>query len=118
MKLKQFDVWLTDLEPHFGSEQGGKRPVVILETNGVQGKGATTIVVPLSSQIERVFSYDVILEPSSLNGLRVRSKLMFRQIRVIDKARLKRKMGVVEKDARLLCRQRLKLLFDLEAEFE
>jgi mRNA interferase MazF len=118
MKLKQFDIWLSDLEPHFGSEQGGKRPVVVLETNGVQGKGSTTIVAPLSSQIERVFSYDVVLNPSVVNGLRHRSKLMFRQVRVIDKMRLKRKMGVVEKAFRPLCRERLKLLFDLEPAFE
>lgn len=117
MKLKQFDIWLTDLEPRFGSEQGGKRPVVIMETNGVQSAGATTIVIPLTSQIERVFSYDVIVEPSSFSGLSVRSKLMFRQIRVIDKARLKRKIGLLEKSYHPLCRERLKFLFDLDEEF-
>ena len=115
--LKQFEIWLTDLEPRYGSEQGGKRPVLIAETNAVYGNGNTTIVIPLSSQIERVFPFDVIITPNKKNGLNKKSKLMFRQLRVIDKKRFKKKMGTLEEEYREAFVKRLQILFDLKGSF-
>jgi mRNA interferase MazF len=117
MKPRQFEIWMTDLEPHYGSEQGGKRPVVVFETNGVKGKGSTTVVVPLTSVVAKVYSYDVIVDSSKISGLKRESKLMFRQIRVIDKDRLKKKMGRLEKKYWDMCRVRLSLLFDLSGDY-
>lgn len=118
MKLKQFEIWMTDLEPHTGSEQGGNRPVVIVETNAASPHAATTVVIPLSSQIIKTYSFDVIVEPSSENGLTLRSKMMFRQIRVIDKIRLKKKRGVLERKYRPFFQERIGLLFDLEESYK
>ncbi len=118
MKLKQFEIWMTDLEPHTGSEQGGKRPVVVVETNAVSPHAPTAVVIPLSSQITKIYSFDVIVDPTSENGLTVRSKMMFRQIRVIDKVRLKKKMGILEEKYRPDFKARIHLLFDLEEAFK
>ncbi len=117
MKLKQFDIWITDLEPHFGSETGGKRPVVVVETNAVSKKSSTTVIVPLSSNTERVYDFDVIIDSTNTTGLQQASKMMFRQIRVIDKKRLKKKIGALSNENKNDFKARIALLFDLNDMF-
>lgn len=117
MKLKQFEIWITDLEPHYGHETGGKRPVVIVETNAVSKKSSTTVIIPLSSNIERVYDFDVILEASKKTGLQTSSKMMFRQIRVIDKKRLKKKIGSLTEQNKTDFKYRIELLFDVKRMF-
>lgn len=117
-KIKQFEVWLANLEPIKGSEQGGVRPCVIMESNAVEGLGQTTIIAPITSKIEKIFSFDVIINPSKQNGLNKKSKIKIRQIRVADKSRLIKKIGSLEKEYYGKTRDRISLAFDLSADFE
>lgn len=118
MNIQQFDIWNINLNPTRGSEQSGIRPALVIETNAVMNKGKTTIIIPLSSKIDNIFSFDVVLKPNKENGLQKKSKLKLRQIRVIDKSRLIKKVGKLQDtllQEKLL--ESLKLLFDFERMF-
>lgn len=98
-KIKQFEIYDIDLEPHQGSEQGGRRPCLVVQTNVGNHAARTFIVIPFTSpKIRRLHKHQVFVPSSKSNGLKKDSKLKTDQIRVIDRKRLKRKMGELEID--------------------
>lgn len=115
--MRQFDVILVDLNPTVGSEQKGIRPCVVLETNGFRGYGSITMVCPITTKLKKVYSYETVLNPSNINGLKEKSKLLIRQIRVVDKRRVIKKIGHLEKNYHDGIRYSLKVLFDLLGDF-
>lgn len=117
MQLKQFDVLLVNFSPTRGSEQRGIRPCVVLETNGFRDRGSITLVCPLTSKVKKLYSFDTKIEPSRANGLSETSKLMLRQLRVIDKNRIHKRLGTLEAKYHDSIRQALAILFDLKADF-
>ena len=117
-KVYQFEIWNINLNPTKGSEQSGMRPALIIETNATQNQGNTTIVIPLTSKIDPVFTFDVLLEPNTKNGLIQKSKLKIRQVRVIDKTRLFKNIGRIDDphtQKKIL--ETLKMVFDCEQLF-
>lgn len=117
MKRNQFEIWIANLNPTKGSEQQGIRPVVILETNAVKSKGNTTIIAPLTSQIDPIFSYEVIIPNGEESGLEQDSKIKIRQIRIADISRLIKKIGNVPQDYRKDILNHIALVFDMEQLF-
>lgn len=97
--LKQFEIYQVNLNPTKGSEQKGLRPCLILQTNAVSDVGRTTIIAPLSSKgMKKIYPYEIGVDASRVNGLKHDSKIKFDQIRVIDKLRIKNKLGQLESD--------------------
>lgn len=90
--MKRGDIVLVDLEPARGSEANKRRPAVIVShdaLNGVvtrSGRGVLT-VVPLSTNVERVWSFQVLL-PAEITGLEADSKAQAEQVRAIAYERL------------------------------
>lgn len=117
MQLKQFDILLVNFSPTKGSEQHGTRPCIILETNGFGERGSITIVCPLTTNLKKLYSFETRIEPSKLNGLSEASKLMLRQLRVIDQNRIHKRLGSLEPKYHASIRQSLSILFDLNGDF-
>ncbi len=88
---------MSDLNPVIGSEQAGRRPVVILSGNLMNKFLQVVITAPLTSKIKN-YQGNPILEPSSMNGLKLESELMVFHIRSISKDRLIERIGEVRKD--------------------
>ena len=85
------ELYYADLDPVIGSEQGGERPVVILQNNRGNHYSPTVIVAPLTTQkIKPQLPTHVAVAG---NGLRSSSLVLLEQIRTIDKRRLKEKIG-------------------------
>jgi mRNA interferase MazF len=97
--VRRGEIWLVDFEPVRGSEASKRRPAVIVSNNGANataerlGRGVLT-VVPVTSQIERVYKFQVIL-PAAATGLARDSKAQAEQIRAIDVERLGSRVGSV-----------------------
>ena len=89
------EVYYADLSPAFGSEQGGLRPVIILQNNIGNKHSPTTIIAPITSNIGKKPLPTHILIPENSCGLSTESIVLTEQIRVIDKQRLKTKIGVI-----------------------
>lgn len=118
MRICQFDVWLVDLNPTTGSEQNGKRPCIILQTNATKNYGATTLIAPFTTKnLNKLYPFEVKIQPSRQNGLNENSKIKLDQIRVIDKTRLLKKIGNLEKIHYDDILNSLKVIFDFESDF-
>lgn len=93
MKIKRGDIFLANLDPSIGSEQGGIRPVLIIQNNRGNKYSPTTIVACITSQAFSKASLPThYLLPDKI-GLRERSIVMFEQIRTIDKSRLTKRIA-------------------------
>lgn len=76
-----------------GSEQSGTRPVVVLQNDVGNRYSPTTIVAPISGQRDTKASLPTHYHLEGLGTLRSPSTVLLEQIRVIDKSRLRRKLG-------------------------
>lgn len=92
--MKQAEIWLADLEPVKGSEQGKTRPIVIISGNTMNTHFPVVIVCPLSSTIKN-YEGCVVISKNKLNGLTVDSEVISFQVRTVSKERLLKKLGVI-----------------------
>ncbi len=95
--MRQGEIWMSDLNPVVGSEQSGRRPVVILSGNLMNKFLKVVITAPLTSKIKN-YQGNPVLQPSSRNGLKVISELMVFHIRSISKDRLIEKVGDIREE--------------------
>ena len=95
--MRQGEIWMSDLNPVMGSEQAGRRPVVILSGNLMNKFLQVVITAPLTSKVKN-YQGNPILEPSLKNGLRLQYELMVFHIRSISKNRLIEKIGEISNE--------------------
>ncbi|MBQ7307249.1 MAG: type II toxin-antitoxin system PemK/MazF family toxin [Clostridia bacterium] len=86
------DIYIADLENNIGSEQGGIRPVIIVQNEMGNIFSPTTIICPITSKPKRKLPTHVIITPNDCD-IRKDSIILCEQIRAIDKSRLKSKIG-------------------------
>ncbi len=98
MIIKRGDIFYADLSPVIGSEQGGVRPVLIIQNDIGNRYSPTIIVVAITSQINKAKLPTHVEIKSSDYGLPKDSVLLLEQIRTIDKRRLEEKIGHVTDD--------------------
>ncbi len=91
----QWNVFLASLDPVRGSEQAGKRPVLVVSREHVNQILPVVNVVPLTSvkSPNRVIYPNEVLLPSNAGGLAVDSIALCYQVRTLDKARLEKHFG-------------------------
>lgn len=93
MIVKRGDIYYADLSPVVGSEQGGIRPVLIVQNDVGNKYSPTVIAAAITSQINKA-KMPTHIEIDALEyGLAKDSVILLEQIRTIDKRRLKEKIG-------------------------
>lgn len=93
LEIKRGDIFYADLAPHVGSEQGGIRPVLVIQNDIGNKYSPTVIVAAITSQIGKAkFPTHVEIRAGEF-GLSRDSVILLEQIRTIDKVRLKNKVG-------------------------
>jgi len=97
MKAQQGEIWYAQLNPVKGSEQGGKRPIVIISGNTMNDTLPVVIACSISSKIKE-YPGCVILRASKDTGLKQDSEVVTFQVRTLAHARLTKKIGVVTSD--------------------
>ncbi len=98
MIVKRGDVYYADLSPVIGSEQGGVRPVLVIQNDIGNKYSPTIIVAAITSQINKAKLPTHIEISSSDYGLPKDSVVLLEQIRTIDKKRLREKVGHFDED--------------------
>jgi mRNA interferase MazF len=93
MVIKRGDMFYADLSPVVGSEQGGIRPVLIIQNDTGNKYSPTVIAAAITSQTGKNKLPTHIEIGSEDNGLKADSVVLTEQIRTIDKSRLKEKIG-------------------------
>ena len=93
MIIRRGDMFYADLSPVVGSEQGGIRPVLIIQNDTGNKYSPTVIAAAITSQTGKNKLPTHIEIGSESNGLKADSVVLTEQIRTIDKSRLKEKIG-------------------------
>lgn len=94
--VKRGEIYYADLSPVIGSEQGGLRPVLIVQNDTGNKHSPTVIAAAITSQINKArLPTHIELEARSY-GLTKDSVVLLEQIRTIDKRRLKERMGSLD----------------------
>jgi mRNA interferase MazF len=93
-KCSQKDIYWADLNPTKGSEQSGKRPVVVISGNTLNENLPVCIVCPLSSKVKD-YSTCTQIPKSKTNNLKSDSEAITFQIRTISQDRLVGKIGTI-----------------------
>ena len=114
MKIKQFDIWIADLEPQRGTETGKVRPVLIVQTNLLNNEHPSSIVCPITTNVQKESEILRVHINKSISSLKVDSDIMIDQIRAIDNRRLVNKIGELTKDLQYLVKDNIKIILDLE----
>ncbi len=91
--VRRGDIYYANLNPVIGSEQGGLRPVLILQNDIGNTYSPTTIIAAITSRIKRAKLPTHIELKSSRYQLEKDSVILLEQLRTIDKQRLKERIG-------------------------
>ncbi|MBS4043570.1 MAG: type II toxin-antitoxin system PemK/MazF family toxin [Chitinophagaceae bacterium] len=111
MKIKQFDIWLADLNPSRCTEPGKTRPVVVVQTDLLNEEHSSTLICPINTNV--ISSIDILrvhLKSSQLDKL---SDILVDQIRAIDNQRFIKKLGQLTKTQQIKLKNNLRIVLDL-----
>ena len=111
MNIKQFDIWLADLNPSVGTEPGKKRPVVIVQTDLLNEFHLSTLICPISINVkEEIEILRIHLKRGQLEKL---SDILIDQVRAIDNKRFIKKIGKLNKEQIIKLKENLRIVLDL-----
>ena len=114
MVVKRGDVFYADLSPVVGSEQGGVRPVLIIQNDIGNRYSPTVIIAAVTSQINKAKLPTHIEISGDEYGLNKDSVILAEQVRTIDKKRLKEKIGHLDENLMEKVNEALQISFGLE----
>ena len=115
MTIHRGDIYYADLSPVVGSEQGGIRPVLIVQNDVGNRFSPTVIAAAITSQHSKANLPTHIPLMADTSGLSKDSAVLLEQVRTIDKKRLKEKMGTVDEDAMNQIDNAISISFGLNA---
>ncbi len=111
MKIKQYDIWLADLNPSRGIEPGKTRPVVIIQTDLLNETHLSTLICPVTTNVKKEIELlRVHLKKGQLDKL---SDILVDQVRAIDNKRLLKKMGQLTKEQKNILKANLRIVLDI-----
>ena len=111
MKIKQFDIWLADLNPSRGTEPGKTRPVVIIQTDLLNDSHLSTIICPITTNIQP--EIELLRVHLKKNQLDKPSDILVDQIRAIDNKRLLKKIGQLNASQIQTIKRNIRVVLDL-----
>ena len=111
--VKRGDIFYADLSPVVGSEQGGIRPVLIVQNDVGNKYSPTVIAAAITSQKDKTKLPTHIQVNAEESGLSKDSIVLLEQVRTIDKKRLKDKMGRLDDESMSMINQALSVSFGL-----
>ena len=113
MNIKRGEIYYADLSPVVGSEQGGIRPVLIVQNDMGNRHSPTVIAAAITSQKEKAKLPTHITLNAQTCGLSKDSVVLLEQIRTIDKRRLKERMGEIDSSSMSKINDALTISFGL-----
>jgi mRNA interferase MazF len=111
MKIKQFEIWLADLNPSRGTEPGKTRPVVVVQSDLLNEVHLSTLICPITTNIKP--ETDILRVHLNKNQLDKLSDVLVDQIRAIDNQRLIKKLGKLNKEQQNKLKANIKIVMDL-----
>lgn len=116
MSVTRGDIYYADLSPVVGSEQGGIRPVLIVQNNVGNKYSPTVIAAAITSQRDKTKLPTHIQINANNTGLAKDSIVLLEQVRTLDKRRLKERMGKLDESSMEQVNAALSISFGLNSE--
>ncbi|MGI6712127.1 MAG: type II toxin-antitoxin system PemK/MazF family toxin [Bacillota bacterium] len=113
MIVRRGEVFFAELNPVQGSEQGGTRPVLVVQNDIGNQYSPTTIIVAITSQINKAKLPTHVELPKEKTGLDKDSVILTEQVRTIDKSRLHQKVTILSDDIMYRVNQALEISLGL-----
>ena len=114
MTVHRGDIYYADLSPVIGSEQGGMRPVLIVQNDIGNKHSPTVIAAAITSRLDKAKLPTHIAVGGGTCGLAKDSVVLLEQIRTLDKKRLKEKMGTLDVSSMSAVNSALSISFGLK----
>ncbi len=115
MSIKQYEIWIANLDPQIGTEAEKTRPVLVVQTNLLNKvPHPSTLICPITTNVERGSEILRVHLQKGLIELNQDSDIMIDQIRAIDNSRLIKKIGALPKDLIELVKENINIILDLE----
>ncbi|SJZ87625.1 mRNA interferase MazF [Pilibacter termitis] len=114
MNIRRGDIFFADLSPVVGSEQGGTRPVLIVQNDMGNHFSPTVIVAAVTAKLSKAKLPTHIAIQAKDTGIGRDSVILLEQIRTIDKSRLKEKVCTVSEETMLAVNKALTISVGLQ----
>jgi len=114
MTATQYEIWLANLDPRFGTEAGKTRPVLVVQTDILNKVHPSTLICPITTNVK---IESQILRVNIKKGVALVKEdcaVMIDQLRAIDNKRLIKKIGKVPGDISGKVKENLKIILDLD----
>jgi len=113
MTIKQYEIWVANLEPKFGTETGKIRPVLVVQTDLLNKIHPSTLICPITTNVQPQSEILRVHIKKGVAKVREDSDIMIDQIRAIDNKRLTKKIGALPRDLAEKVRENIRIIFDL-----
>ena len=110
--MKQFELWMANLNPAKGTMVGKVRPVLIVQTNLLNGHHLSTIVCPLTTNVNR--ELEILRVHVGKKHLEKSSDIVLDQLQTIDNRRFIKKLGTISEEQQKKVKANLMVLLDLD----
>lgn len=115
--MKRGEIYMADLDPVIGSEQGGIRPVLIVQNDQGNRHGTTVIVAALTAKLKKPGQPTHVAIMRGQGGLKKDSLVLTEQVRTIEKTRLQRRLGEAPPEVMQRVSEALRISLDTDTEF-
>ncbi len=114
MSIKQYEIWIADLNPQIGTEPGKTRPVLVLQTNLLNRiPHPSTIICPVTTNVKKESEILRVHIKKGTSNLMQDCDIMIDQIRTIDNKRLIKKIGDLPGDLIKEVKENIKIVIDI-----
>jgi mRNA interferase MazF len=115
MSIKQYEIWIADLNPQIGTEPGKTRPVLVIQTDLLNKlPHPSTIICPITTNIEKDADILRVHLKKGMANLNQNCDIMIDQIRAVDNKRLIKKVGNLSSDLIDKVKENIMITLDLE----
>ena len=115
MQIKQFEIWIADLNPQIGTEPGKSIPILTIQTNLLNKiPHPSTIICPITTNVKKDSEILRVHLKKGMGNLHKNCDIMIDQLRAIDNKRLTKKVGNLPTNLIEIVKENVKIILDLE----
>ena len=115
MLIKQFEIWIADLNPQIGTEPGKTRPVLVIQSNLLNEiPHPSTLICPITTNVEKEADILRVHLKKGVANLHENCDIMIDQLRAIDNKRLIKKVGDLPHDLIDKVKENILIILDID----
>ena len=116
MKVKQYEIWIADLNPQIGTTEAGKtRPVLVIQTDFLNKiYHPSTLICPITTNVKKESDILRVHIEKGVANVRESCDIMIDQIRAIDNKRLVKKIGMIPDDLIEKLKENILIVLDID----